>query len=113
MIKKYKNLIQIPNGIWIGDENSRFDLGLNNTIILEECSNYSYVLNRLIALKKDDKIYVFSTNIVTIGNCDTIAKLAEFKAFSDIVYLKVVCEQYIYLIDKNCQTKFSERPHIN
>ena len=113
MTNYYKNIIRIPNGAWIGEANHRYDLGYKDKVILTDCVNYSYVSGRLIALKKDNKIYVFSTNITVIGSEETLEKIAEFTAFRDIAYLKVICEHYTYLIDRNCQIKFSNRAPIN
>lgn len=109
----YDSVIHIPNGSWIGIRNLEYDFGYKDNIILFGCSNYSYLSGKIIALKKDDKVIVYSTNITYIGNLKTVEKLLEFTSYSHVAYGKIICERNTYLIDSNCQIKFSSRAHIN
>lgn len=109
----YDSIIQIPNGSWIGMKNGLYDFWYNDSIILSECINYSYISGKLIAFKQDKKIIVYSTNIRTVGKFSTIEKLLEFTSYSKLAFGKIICERNTYLIDGNCQIKFTERTHIN
>lgn len=109
----YDSVIQIPNGSWIGIRNGSYDFGYKDSIIVTDCINYAYISNKLVALKKDEKILVYSTNIRNIGKFQTVEKLLEFTAYSKVAYGKIICEKYTYLINGNCQIKFNERAHIN
>lgn len=109
----YDSVVQIPNGSWIGIKNLRYDFGYKNKVIVADCTNFSYISENVIALKKDNKILVFSTKVIEVGNTETIEKLLEFTAYSPVAYGKIICKRHTYLIDGNCQIKFSERTHIN
>ncbi len=109
----YKEIIQIPNGAWIAKHNNLYDFWYKEKILLTNCINYSYISQRLIVLKKDNVIQIFSTKIINRDSQDTVEKIAEFKCFKDIACVRIVCEQYVYLIDMNCQIKFSSKAHIN
>lgn len=113
MREYYESIIKIPNGAWIGIKDGYYDFYYKNDLILLQCSNYSYVSERLLAFKKDNTIHVFSLNIITKNNTCTIEKLATFTAFKSIAYVKIICERYMYLIDQNCQIKLTDRAHIN
>ena len=109
----YDSIIEIPNGSWVGIKNGVYDFWYENGIILSECNNYSYISGKLIAFKQDRKIIVYSTKIRTIGKFKTVEKLLEFIAYSTVAYGKIICERNTYLIDSNCQIKYSQRSHIN
>ena len=109
----YDSIIEIPNGSWIGLKNGLYDFWYKNNIILSECNNYSYLSGKIITFKQDKKIIVYSTNIRTIGKFNTVEKLLEFTSYSKVAFGKIICERNTYLIDSNCQIKYSEKSHIN
>lgn len=108
----YDSVICIATDLWIGKKDYFYDFGYEGRVILSGCINFSYVSGKIIAFKKDSKIIVFSTKIKNNFNLPTPEKLLEFTAYSHVAYGKIICENYTYLIDGNCQIKFSERPHI-
>ncbi len=109
----YSNVIKLKNGAWIGSKNLKYDFFYNDNLILAGCTNFSYISGKLVCLKKDSKIIVYSMNIVNLNGNDTPEKLLEFVAHSKLAYGKIICERYTYLIDGNCQIKFNERSHLN
>lgn len=109
----YDSIIKILNGSFIGIKNGRYDFIYKDNIILTDCVNFSYISGKIVAFKKGDKIIVFSMNIVNQGDTQTVEKLLEFSSFSKVAYGKIICERNTYLIDENCQIKYSERNHIN
>lgn len=109
----YDSIINIPNGSWIGQKNSRYDFGYKDSIIVANCSNFSYISGKIICFKKDKRVLVYSMNVITSYGNETIEKLLEFTSLSKVAYGKIICERNTYLIDGNCQIKFSERSHIN
>ena len=109
----YDSIINIPNGSAICRKNERYDYWYKDKVILADCINFSYLAGKIIAFKKENKIIVFSMHIVNIGNFETVEKLLEFSSFSSVAYGKIICERNSYLIDSNCQIKFTERTHIN
>ncbi len=113
MADYYKEIIRIPNGAWIARHNNFYDFWYKEKILLTNCINYTYISRKLIILKKDNVIHIFSTNIINKDNHDTVEKIAEFKCFKDIAYVKIICEQHVYLIDMNCQIKLSSKAPIN
>ena len=109
----YDSVINIPNGSFIGIKNGRYDFLYRNKVILADCDNFSYIAGKIVAFKKENKVIVFSMHIVNEGNNKTVEKLLEFSSFSKVAYGKIICERNSYLIDSNCQIKYSERSHIN
>lgn len=109
----YDDLITLSNGSWIGKKDSHYDFGYKDKVIIPSCSNFSYISGKLVVLKKGDKITVFSMHIVKENGVETVEKILEFSSFSKVAYGKIICEYYTYLIDGNCQIKFSEKNHIN
>lgn len=109
----YDNIIKLSNGAWIGCRNSKYDFGYKNHIIIERCSNFSYITEKIVCFKKENKIFVYSMKIVRKYGSETAEKLLEFIAHSNVAYGKIICERNTYLIDGNCQIKFSEKSHIN
>lgn len=108
----YDTITHIANGFWIGKKNLLYDFGYEHSVILSGLVNFSYLSQKIIALKKDSKIFVYSFKITNQNNIIGPEKLLEFTAYSPIAYGKIVCEYNTYLIDCNCQIKYSSRAHI-
>ena len=109
----YDTRYKLCNGAIIASHNGIYDFLYEDRIILASCQNFSYLSGKIIVLKKDEKIIVYSTKIIEENGIKTVQKLLEFIAHSKIAYGKIICEKNMYLIDGNCQIKYSCRPHIN
>lgn len=109
----YDSIIYIGEKMWIGKKGYMYDFGYNETVALSGCMNYSYIANKVLAFKKDSKILVYSTKMLNKNGFKYPEKLLEFTAYSNVAYGKIICEYNTYLIDGNCQIKYSTRPHIS
>ena len=106
MLSYYESIIKLPNECWIGKIGYRYDFWYKKSIILTDCIAFYYISEKIIVLKKDDVIHVFSTNIIVKDNYKTVEKLAEVSIYSNISYIKLNFKYYFYLVNSNGEIKY-------
>ncbi len=94
---------QLENGFWIYSKGTLFDLGLNDDLIVADCSNFSYVSGSLIITKKENVITIISSTPIDDGNTKKPNILAEFSNSNTNIFANVIIKNICYTIDYNCQ----------
>lgn len=98
---------KLKNGFWINSKGTLFDLGLNNDLIISDCSNFSYVSNKLIVIKKKNVITIFSAEPIEKNGKKEANILASFSNNTANVFANVIIDNTCYTIDYNCQVTTS------
>ncbi|MEG2348680.1 MAG: hypothetical protein RSB67_03430 [Clostridia bacterium] len=109
----YKDFVKMSNGMWIGLHDEVFDFGIDETVILPNCSNYSYLYGKFIVVKSFTTLHVFSVEVETKNLNKLPKEIACFCSTEQNVFLRVDIDDTIFYIDHNCQIKFSIRPNTN
>lgn len=94
---------KLKNGFWIYSKGILFDLGLNDDLIIADCSNFSYVADKLIITKKKNVITIFSTVTIEKNGKKEPKVLATFSNSCSNIFANVIIDNTCYIIDYNCQ----------
>lgn len=96
-------IYKLGNGFWIKQNETNYDLGLDDKIILTNCSNFSYVYEKIIVVKTQKLIIVFLGIPLTINGNKNVKILASFSDSNEKVFANVMLDNICYTIDYNCQ----------
>ncbi|MDD2376077.1 MAG: hypothetical protein PHD15_00235 [Clostridia bacterium] len=102
-----KNEFYLTDSIRIEGSITDFNLFVENNLILEHCTNFSYVANKLFATKSGSNIHVFGTKVIKVNQKSNLEELAIFEIKSSKVSIQVMINETLYIIDYNCQVTFS------
>lgn len=94
---------KLGNGFWINSKGVLFDLGLDEDLVMADCTNFSYISGKLIVTKKKNVITIFSAIPIKENNRNTSKILASFSNNSPNIFANVIINDYCYTIDYNCQ----------
>jgi hypothetical protein len=106
--RNIKNEYYLNDNIQIQGPISDFNLLINGNLILEHCSNFSFIPGKLFTVKNSSIVYVFSTKVMNIKGKFTLEELANFNISSPKIFTKVIVEDTAYIIDFNCQITFND-----
>lgn len=101
----YDNKIPLQNGAWIGQKGFLYDLWHDKILLEEKCDNYSYVVQRLVVVKRGSRLIAYSME--KPEQSQELSKLAEVIALSGRCSLRVEFHDYLYIIDSNCQITYT------
>lgn len=99
----YDSIYTLGHGFWIKPNETNFDLGLDDKIILSNCSKFSYVYEKIIVVKTQKLIIVFLGIPLTINGNKNVKILASFSDSNEKVFANVMLDNICYTIDYNCQ----------
>ena len=99
----YDSIYTLGHGFWIKANETNFDLGLDEKIILANCSKFSYVYEKIIVVKTQRLIIVFSGVPLTNNGNKNVKILASFSDSNEKVFTNVMIDNICYTIDYNCQ----------
>lgn len=94
----------LKNGFWINSKGTTFDLLLNDSMVMLDCTNFSYVSNALIITKKKNVITIFSA-FPTEDQKPNV--LASFSNKNPNIFANVILNGICYTVDYNCQVTTS------
>ena len=101
-----KNEFYLTASIRIEGPITDFNLFIENDLLLEHCTNFSYIAKKFFATKSGSNIYVFGTKVIKNGEKSSLEQLAVFSIKSPKVFVKVIIDETTYIIDYNCQVNF-------
>lgn len=109
---------KLGNGFWINSKGTLFDLGLNEDLVVTDCTNFSYISGKLIVTKKKNVITIFSAIPIKENGKAKVNILASFSNNNPNIFADVVINDSCYTIDYNCQVttcpiKHKLHPKIN
>lgn len=104
-------MYKLKNGFWINSKGILFDFGIDDEIIVTDCNNFSYVSNKIISVKKNDTITVFSILPIEKNGKKLPNKLASISNTNPNIFIDIVIENNCYTIDCNCQVTVSQIRH--
>lgn len=109
---------KLGNGFWINSKGTLFDLGLNEDLVMNDCTNFSYISDKLIVTKKKNVITIFSAKPIEENGKAKVNILASFSNNNPNIFADVVINDSCYTIDYNCQVttcpiKHKLHPKIN
>lgn len=93
----------LGNGFWINSKGVLFDLGLDEDLVMADCTNFSYISGKLIVTKKKNVITIFSASPIEENNKRKVNILASFSNTSPNIFANVIIDDTCYTIDYNCQ----------
>ena len=94
---------KLKNGFWIKSKGTTFNLGLDKNLIMVDCSNFSYVSDKIIVTKKKNVITIFSAIPIAKNEKKEANILASFSNTNTNVFANVIIDDTCYTIDYNCQ----------
>ncbi|MEG2310382.1 MAG: hypothetical protein RSB76_00150 [Clostridia bacterium] len=96
------NIFPLFNDVYILKHADLFDLKLNERTIVANCSNFNFAYNKIIAVKQEDSLIVFSTKIIANSSgIRTLEKLCETSFLSATAKVYVFSQTKFY-IDFDC-----------
>lgn len=102
-----KEKILLENDIFLIGNTYRFNLCYNDKILFSNCNGIAYIPQTLIAIKKQNTIYICKPKIITLENTDMLYKLASFETIKANSYAKINIDNNTYIVDSNVEVTIS------
>ena len=99
----HETIYTLKHGFWIRPKETVFDLGLDENVIMPDCSNFSYISGKLIVIKRKNVITIFSAIPIKEKGKKKQKILASFSNTNANIFTNIIIDDICYTIDFNCQ----------
>ena len=89
---------KLKNGFWIKSKGTLFDLGLDDELIMTDCTNFSYISEKLLVIKKKNVITIFSAIPIQKKEKKAANILASFSNNNTNIFANVIIDNICYTI---------------